>query len=510
MTMAEAATAPAAPAAPAAVNAKTLQTMWNFRPSAYTNGYLESVYRLLEMYQKDNQRAQYEGVHVPLRSSAPSTMLRTCQWNVHFFTNPFVPSTTDENSNNREEQSDSAAPAFHQDGAELATAMINTLLELDADVLVLNEFGMSRYHAVPEPQTGSSMDSSSSSRCIDVSYEAGREQAIAMLEGAGYSIHVTSGYCPTAIATRLPVEGSRKFQLDIMRDALGLQVKVSTEKNDGNGKPNSVDGNPKIKGQEKNVLLESDNTESNSQSNSGSSKKKKEKDKSHSMWIYGTHLEDSDEGNGQYRQAEIKSLLESIGVETPNVMIIGTFNQQRRQDYTAEEWQLLAENKERRKSPLDDGVAYLLRAFGYDCIWDDTYNMINDPYHHQFSARSIQKNHKPHRTNWNPEQPPPSTHWSGTVVDYTYIKDNHLELAGVYVSPSHLSDHRLVVCDWNTREKKKPLSTSHRSSGGGSVASSVSSVKSIISRGGPLATLRSAARRVLPWHGGSGNNNNVD
>ena len=491
-----------------AVNAKALPNMWNFRPSAFMNGYLESVQTLLEMYQKDNQRAQYEGIHVPRRSSAPSAILRTCQWNLHFFTNPCVPSSTTDGDDDTimEDSSNSKTLTIYKDGKELATAMINTLLEMDADVLVLNEFGMSKYHKVQEPLlTGSSMDSSSSSRCMEISYEAGREQAIVLLENAGYSIHVTGGYCPTAIATRLPVEESRTFQLDIMRDAVGLQVKVGTGNDDGKRKQTNDNGTSRNKDREKDPSVLN---ESNSQNSSN--KKKKEKDKYHSLWIYGTHLDDSEEGNGQYRQAEIKSLLETIGVETPNVMIMGTFNQQRRQDYTAEEWQLLAENKERRKSPLDDGVAYLLRAFGYDCIWDDTHNMINDPYHHQFSVRSIQKNLKPHRTNWNPEQPPPSTHWSGTVVDYNYVKDNHLELAGVYVSPSPLSDHRLVVCDWDVKKKKKRLSISRRSSSVGSsssVASSASSVKSSISRAGPFASLRSAVRRVLPWHGGNTTNN---
>ena len=243
-------------------------------------------------------------------------------------------------------------------------------------------------------------------------------------------------------------------------------------------------------------------------------------------------------------------------------MIVGTFNQQRRTDYTADEWQLLVENKQRRQSPLDDGVAYLLRAFGYNCIWDDITNtsacsnssstllhhnassgmmMKNDPSY-MWSARSLTqtlRNPKtPPQTNWNPNHPPPATHWTGTIVDYTYIKDHQLELSGVYVSPNPLSDHRLVVCDWDlpihktTRKKKRTSTTTttrlrcSTNSGRGtstiscssnnSVASNgsnSSSVHSNLSRMGPLATLRNAAQRVLPWrvnHSVSINNNNID
>lgn len=50
--------------------------------------------------------------------------------------------------------------------------------------------------------------------------------------------------------------------------------------------------------------------------------------------------------------------------------------------------------------------------------------------------------------NLPPNTPPPSTHWTGTLIDYTYFTGPGLELKGVYVSPSNLSDHRLVVSDW--------------------------------------------------------------
>ena len=403
--------------------ATTKKAMWDFGPSAYMNGYLESVQTLLEMYQKDNHRAQYEGVHVPPRSSShgqrvPSA-LRTCQWNVHFFFN--------DNGNSR-----------YKDGPELATAVVETLLEVDADVLVLNEFGMAAGHQD----------------------EAGRQCAINLLEKHGYTIQVADGcYCPTAIAIKksvLPIEGYHKFQLDLMRAAVGVQVKINP-----NNHNNSVISIDESTGSIRYTTTNQD------------------KD-SHKVWIYGTHLEDSDDGGGHYRQEEIKCLLETIGVETPNVMIIGDFNQQRRQDYTHEEWELLAENKERRQSPLDDGVAYLLRAFGYSSIWDVD-------YHKNTTS-------KPPRTNWNPEHPPPSTHWTGTIVDYTYIKDERLELAGVYVSPSDLSDHRLIVCDWDLKQPKN----AHGGGGGGAVGMNAEA-----NRAGPVRAVWNVAKNILlPWRRG--------
>ena len=142
--------------------------------------------------------------------------------------------------------------------------------------------------------------------------------------------------------------------------------------------------------------------------------------------------------------AETKTLIERIGFQTNHVMIIGDFNQQRKQDYTRDEWQMICENKQRRKSPLDDGVAYLLSAFGYRCICD----------------RPFAK-----QTNWSPLDPPPATHWSGTIVDHTYYKDDRLLLNGVYVSPSNLSDHRLVVCDWELLSHASKLESAEDRSG---------------------------------------------
>jgi endonuclease/exonuclease/phosphatase (EEP) superfamily protein YafD len=109
------------------------------------------------------------------------------------------------------------------------------------------------------------------------------------------------------------------------------------------------------------------------------------------------------------------------------VLIAGDFNQQRQQDYTMEEWQRICANKARRDSPETDNVAETLAQAGYTCNLDAS--LITT------AARNCPLT-----------DPPPSTHWTGTIVDHTYFRN--LELLGVYVSPSDWSDHRLTVCDW--------------------------------------------------------------
>lgn len=354
--------------------------MWRFRPQCFRNGYYENASKLLEMYSDDNIRASSssdtdDAVTVPPRKN---NALRTCQWNVHMF---------------HEYLSDGS---HNYDQAALATAIVDTILELDADIIVLNEFGMSR---------GSKK-------------EPGRDCARALLEAAGYSVFVADCICPTAIASRLAVLEDDKFQLDIMRDAVAIQVRLKFNDDDLEGKCKELAKCEDLQQQ-------------------GS-------DEEHLFWVYGTHLEDCDDQVGNYRLGEIKTLIERIGFQTNRIMIVGDFNQQRKQDYTRDEWQMIVDNKQRRKSPQEDGVAYLLSAFGYSCIWD----------------RPFAK-----QTNWRALDPPPATHWSGTIVDHTFFKDDRLFLNGVYVSPSNLSDHRLVVCDWELLSNSCKLDSSEDRSG---------------------------------------------
>ncbi len=98
----------------------------------------------------------------------------------------------------------------------------------------------------------------------------------------------------------------------------------------------------------------------------------------------------------------------------PRLMIIGDFNQQRERDYTAEEWRQIRASKHRRRSPLDDGVPTILFWAGFRRAFDSIPRI----------GRS-----------WLCDDPLPSTHWSRTVVDYTYFRGLGLKLDGVhYVS----------------------------------------------------------------------------
>ncbi|CAB9510946.1 expressed unknown protein [Seminavis robusta] len=436
--------------------------MWKFRPQAFRDGYYGKSTKLLELYQNDNLRASShtggeDPVSVPPR--AHQTSLRTCQWNVHFFCNYM----------NEEPHSPE----------EMATAIVNTLLTLDVDIIVLNEFGMARASTKEE----------------------GRERAKELLEAAGYELHVADCYCPTVIATRLPVLQHYKLQLDIMRDAVAVQVTLKSNNNNNDCLDTSMAGisshhdDGSIATSSSAATMTDHSTRSMAStseddsttttdpasteerdlqgcSSSGrgtrsrrSSQRQKRRschqnhhDEDHVFWIYGTHLQDSEDDGGQYRLGEIKTLVEDIGFDTPNVMVTGCFNQQRRVDYTRDEWQMIVDNKQRRQSPVNDGVAYLLRAFGYRCIWDRPF---------------------PAKTNWmTPLDPPPSTHWSGTIVDYTFYKDQRLLLSGVYVSPSNLSDHRLIVSDWELLRKDCGLNANE-------------------DRSGPLLAVWNIARRIV-------------
>ena len=42
---------------------------------------------------------------------------------------------------------------------------------------------------------------------------------------------------------------------------------------------------------------------------------------------------------------------------------------------------------------------------------------------------------------------PPATHWSGTVVDFSYGRN--VAPVSVSVGAPGLSDHRMTVCDWS-------------------------------------------------------------
>lgn len=281
----------------------------------------------------------------------------------------------------------------------VATEVVKTLLATDPDIIVLNEFGTN----------GGSVS------------ERVRDYVVQCLEGAGYTVLIADSAYPTGVATRLPVQQYAKFPLDHIRAAVSIQVRVDGDLTDST------------------IIGEGDRL----------------------IWIYGTHLEDSDVQGGKYRLLEMQALLKhlehtaatctsvdekTLGMDY-DVLLVGDLNQQRQEDYSDNEWTSICVNKQRRKSPQSDGVADKLKSSGFSCVWDKSHYQTRSDFGAPKGKSSMTV------SNWRPGSPPPSTHWTGTIIDYTWYRPGVRHpcikrIHGVYVSPSNLSDHRLVVCDW--------------------------------------------------------------
>lgn len=156
--------------------------------------------------------------------------------------------------------------------------------------------------------------------------------------------------------------------------------------------------------------------------------------------ITGTHLDHMD---GRCRLREAQALLSGLdvarGVKQQNwlpELVCGDFNQQRAVDYTVAEWGEICRGKIRRNTafascPESDGVHAALQSAvpPFECCYD--------------SAESAR--------NWPEGAPPPPTHWTSTVVDYTYSRSGSaaaVKCDSVYIASSNLSDHRPVITDW--------------------------------------------------------------
>jgi len=172
-------------------------------------------------------------------------------------------------------------------------------------------------------------------------------------------------------------------------------------------------------------------------------------------WVVGTHLDAFD---APRRRNEITRLLQEHHHPTKAIpiLIAGDFNQQRSRDYTCSEWKRVVGSAGLRNVPLDDGVASILEKHGFRCILDDVRQQGSET-----QAKVT--------CNWDQTQPPPSTHWSGTTIDYTYYcnpsvvppaADQSFSTViapqGVYVGPSGFSDHRPTVTDWTLTTTTKP------------------------------------------------------
>ena len=200
------------------------------------------------------------------------------------------------------------------------------------------------------------------------------------LRNRGYTLFCGSVECPTAVATRLDVLKAKEVRLSPERSAICILVTAGAATDDSS---------------------------------------------TSTCWVIGTHVDHLD---GNLRRNEISILLNDLSSNTDDnerVIMAGDFNQQRRQDYTTQEWNRIVESMKRRHVCEDDGVYTLLQKAGFKCAWSDL----------QFP-----------NTNWETSKPP-ATHWSGTVIDYSYGKN--VVSIQASISPAPWSDHRMTVCDWN-------------------------------------------------------------
>eukprot|EP00443_Scrippsiella_acuminata_P120438 CAMPEP_0115602708 /NCGR_PEP_ID=MMETSP0272-20121206/16051_1 /TAXON_ID=71861 /ORGANISM="Scrippsiella trochoidea, Strain CCMP3099" /LENGTH=396 /DNA_ID=CAMNT_0003038207 /DNA_START=44 /DNA_END=1231 /DNA_ORIENTATION=+ len=112
-------------------------------------------------------------------------------------------------------------------------------------------------------------------------------------------------------------------------------------------------------------------------------------------------------------------------------VILADFNQPRSRDHDNEEdWHVVVTGLAHPyvAQPGDDGVADFMEAQGFSCSYDI----------------SGAKN------NFGERRAPPFTHWTGTTIDFAYVhglSQAGVEVAGVYVKYTGLSDHLPVVTD---------------------------------------------------------------
>ena len=76
---------------------------------------------------------------------------------------------------------------------------------------------------------------------------------------------------------------------------------------------------------------------------------------------------------------------------------------------------------------IDDGVRALLCEAGFECA----YEACRAPGMNNFGGRAA----------------PPLTHWTGTTVDFAYVRGTGYKLAGSWVRYTPLSDHLPVAFD---------------------------------------------------------------
>ena len=116
------------------------------------------------------------------------------------------------------------------------------------------------------------------------------------------------------------------------------------------------------------------------------------------------------------------------GIPPAFEIILADFNSPVREHYDDDEWRVVAAGltSPHVRQPLDDGVQALLRANGFRCAYEAC---------------------PPGRNNFGGRPAPPLTHWTGTVVDFAYVRGDGWAIDGVYVRYTSLSDHLPIIVD---------------------------------------------------------------
>jgi endonuclease/exonuclease/phosphatase family metal-dependent hydrolase len=426
---------------------------WNFRPSAlqyddYGKGNM-SITEIIDLYVRDNERATRDGISIPVcpasvASSSPFTTsavsvaaaappasaspsptsipssLRCLQWNIQAFTSP------------KEERN------IHT----ITTGILKTIFDSNSDVLVLNEI-----HWRDEDDNSSSSSSSSVSSSFSSSKQEVKCDSQILLEkelckrGYYFTKIAVHGDTPTMIASRYPVFDYQELILSNNRSALCILIDTTNTGNSGNNNSNSTGTT---------AAAATATTATNTSGNK--------------CWIVGTHLDAFD---AKQRRSEIQIILNNVNKDDTPILLMGDFNQQRLHDYTTDEWNRITDSADRRNIPVDDGVSTILEQNSFHCILDHVRQHGQRHDSHSSDNSGGDGNDNNHiinnnvvQCNWNKNEPPPSTHWSGTTIDYTYYYNhengkngNNTNIRiiphGVYVSPAGFSDHRMTVTDWN-------------------------------------------------------------
>lgn len=158
------------------------------RPSALTSSYKKKDrFQLTQAFKSDvDSRALITGGPPPRPNDIT---MRVCQWNIH------------------------SCNWKASKGSQAALEIAETVLRLDADVVVLNECGSSPGQITREVNKN---------RYSQIAALGSK------LRANGYTIVESPSDFPTAIATRLPLVSSQKIFLGTRRGAVNVRVRVKS------------------------------------------------------------------------------------------------------------------------------------------------------------------------------------------------------------------------------------------------------------------------------------------